>query len=120
GLRVKLEAFEDTGTAARKPGAKIDMLDNGLFGGPDGAAFLRDVFSVVTPPSWLAPEVRRAVERVGRLSGSERQSAAAALADRLVARDVPAIPYGNRVNGEFLAPSLGCRVLAPLSGGVDL
>jgi DNA-binding SARP family transcriptional activator/ABC-type oligopeptide transport system substrate-binding subunit/outer membrane protein assembly factor BamB len=121
GLRVKLKAFDDPDAAAAEPGAKIDIKDQGLIGGyPDGAAFLRDVFSIPVPASWLSSDVKRAVERVNRLSGSERRSAAAALADRLVMRDVPVIPYGNRADGEFLAPTLGCRVFPPLSGGVDL
>jgi hypothetical protein len=86
----------------------------------DGPDFLQSVFFGVMPPSWRLPEVARAVERVGRLSGGERQSAAVALAHRLDVRDVPVIPYGNRVNGEFFAPTLGCRVFPPASGGVDL
>jgi hypothetical protein len=78
------------------------------------------VFFYVLPPPWRSAEVSHAVERLSRLWGTERQSAAAALADRLVVHDVPVIPYGNRVNGEFFAPSLGCRVFPPPSGGVDL
>jgi hypothetical protein len=35
-------------------------------------------------------------------------------------RDLPVIPYGNRVQGELFAPSAGCRVFPPTSGGVDL
>jgi DNA-binding SARP family transcriptional activator/ABC-type transport system substrate-binding protein len=120
GLRVRLKAFEDAGTAARKRGAKIDMMDQGIYGQADVPSFMHGVFFYAMPPSWVLPEVGRAVERVGRLSGSARQSAAAALADRLVARDVPLIPYGNKVNGEFLARRLGCRVFPPASSGVDL
>jgi hypothetical protein len=120
GLRFRLEAFEDPGAAARKRGAKIDMTDQGLYSNPDGPSFLHGVFSQAMPHSWMLPEVSRAVERVDRLWGSARQSAAAALADRLVARDVPLIPYGNKVNAEFLAPTLGCRIFPPASSGVDL
>jgi DNA-binding SARP family transcriptional activator/ABC-type transport system substrate-binding protein len=120
GLRVKLKAFPYPDAAAAKPGAKIDIFDQGLWGYPDGAAFLQGVFFYSMPPSWLAAHLRHAVERVSRLSGTERSAAAAALADRLVVRDVPVIPYGNRVQGEFFAPSLGCRVFPPFSGGVDL
>jgi DNA-binding SARP family transcriptional activator/ABC-type transport system substrate-binding protein/outer membrane protein assembly factor BamB len=120
GLRVRLKEFEDAGAAARKRGAKIDMMDQGIYGWPDGPSFLDSVFFYAMPPSWVLPEAGRAVERLGRLSGSARQSAAEALADRLIARDVPLIPYGNKVNGEFLAPTLGCRVFPPASSGVDL
>jgi DNA-binding SARP family transcriptional activator/ABC-type transport system substrate-binding protein len=120
GLRVKLKAFKDPTAAVDTPGAKIDMYDNGNFGYPDGPAFLHDVFFYVLPPPWRSAEVSHAVERVSQLWGTERQSAAAALADRLVVDEVPVIPYGNRVNGEFFGPSLGCRIFPPFSGGVDL
>jgi hypothetical protein len=70
------------------------------------------------PPSWLPPGVRRAVERVSRLSGNERQSAAAALADRLIVNAVPLIPIGNHVLGEFFGSTVGCRIFPP--SGVDL
>jgi DNA-binding SARP family transcriptional activator/ABC-type transport system substrate-binding protein len=120
GLRVRLKAFGNPDAAARKRGAKIDMRDQGIYGWPDGPSFLDGVFYYAMPPSWVRPEVGQAVERLGRLSGSARQSAAAALADRVVAHDVPLIPYGNKVNAEFLAPTLGCRIFPPASSGVDL
>jgi extracellular solute-binding protein (family 5) len=118
GLRVRIKAFSYPGSAARS-GARIDMADQG-FGAPDAADFLHGLFYGVMPPSWVRPELSRAALRVRRLSGSERQAAAAALADRLDTRDLPVIPYGNRVNGEFFAPTLGCRVFPPRGGGVDL
>jgi class 3 adenylate cyclase/ABC-type transport system substrate-binding protein len=119
GLRVKVEVLEDP-AALGEPGAKIDIIDGGLFGYLDGAGFLERVLSDTIPSPWLTSRVRHAVARVGRLSGKERESAAAALADRLVVRDIPVIAYGNRVQGEFFAPTLGCRVFPPASGGVDL
>jgi hypothetical protein len=57
---------------------------------------------------------------VTRLTGNERWSAAGRLADRLAAHDVPLIAYGNRVEGEFFASTVGCRVFPPASYGVDL
>jgi hypothetical protein len=72
------------------------------------------------PARWLAPSVRRAVERVNRLSGSERQAAAGALADRLLEHYVPLVAIGNRAQGELLAPTVGCRVFPPTGRGVDL
>jgi hypothetical protein len=93
---------------------------NGLWGYPDGAAFLESVVFESIPPSWRSSDVRDAVERVNRLAGDKRRSAAAVLADRLVVRDVPVIPYGNRVNGELFSPTVGCRVFSPVSNGVDL
>ena len=120
GLRVRLEVFKDPGVAARKRGAKIDMTDQGVYSNPDGPSFLHGVFSIAMPSPWMLPEVGSAVERVGRLWGTARQSAAAELADRLVARDVQLIPYGNKINAEFFAPTLGCRIFPPASSGVDL
>jgi DNA-binding SARP family transcriptional activator/ABC-type transport system substrate-binding protein/DNA-binding beta-propeller fold protein YncE len=120
GLRVTLKAFAN-GPQAVSRGVKIDMADNGLGGGHlDGADFLDGVFFIAMPPSWVPSQLGRAVKRVGRLWGSERQAAAGALAHRLDVRDLPVIPYGNRMNGEFFAPSLGCRVFPPATGGVDL
>jgi hypothetical protein len=72
------------------------------------------------PRGWLTPAVRQAVETVSRLSGSERQSAAGALADRLLKRDVPLVAIGNRVQGELFAPTVGCRVFPATGAGVDL
>jgi hypothetical protein len=43
---------------------------------------------------------------VGWPTGGEGDGGAA---DRLVVRDVPVIPYGNRVNGELFSPTVGCR-----------
>ena len=120
GLRVKLEAFKDTFAAAAKRSPRIDIMDNGLWGYPDGAAFLESVVFASIPPSWRSSEVMNAVERVNRLAGNERLAAAAALVDRLVVSDVPVIPYGNRVNGEVFAPTVGCRIFPPASYGVDL
>jgi hypothetical protein len=72
------------------------------------------------PSNWLTPAVKRAVERVIRMSGGKRQAAAGALADRLLARDVPLVAIGNRAEGEVFAPTVGCRVFAPTGRGVDL
>jgi hypothetical protein len=71
-------------------------------------------------PSWLPPGVKHAVERLSRLSGNERQSGAAALADLLVVGAVPLTPDGNHVRAEFFDPTLGCRIFPPISQGVDL
>jgi hypothetical protein len=73
-----------------------------------------------TPTSWLSPEMRHKVESLDRLSGAERQSVAAALADRLARDSVPAIAYGFNVQGEFFASTVGCCIFPPLSFGVDL
>jgi DNA-binding SARP family transcriptional activator/ABC-type transport system substrate-binding protein/outer membrane protein assembly factor BamB len=118
GIRVRLKVGGDFGPTDRKEAAKFDILDSGLYGYPDNAAFLETVFSEGMPASWLPPGVSHAVERVSRLSGNERQSAAAVLADRLVLNAVPLIPDGSHVLGEFFGSTLRCRIFPP--SGVDL
>jgi DNA-binding SARP family transcriptional activator/ABC-type transport system substrate-binding protein len=125
GLRVKLPLLRgnpgETFNRIMAGGGQIDLADGGLIGSIDGADFLQSVVSTGPGPRWfLTSDVKRAVERVTRLTGNERSSAAGALADRLVVHDVPLIPYGNRVQGEFFAPTVGCSVFPPAGFGVDL
>jgi ABC-type transport system substrate-binding protein len=121
GIRVAIKEYENAFEAASKPGAKIDILDSGIqLDYPDSASFLVRMFNDAMPPSWMSPEVRRAVGKLAGLAGADRQSVAAAVADRLAADAVPVIAYGNLVQGELLAPSVGCRVFPPFSPGVDL
>jgi hypothetical protein len=72
------------------------------------------------PRGWVRADVQRAVESIALLRGRRRQSAAAALADRLVAEDIAVIAWGNLVQGEFFSPRLGCKVFPPMGYGVDL
>jgi DNA-binding SARP family transcriptional activator/ABC-type transport system substrate-binding protein len=124
GLRVKLIALPDDLEKLNRildRGGKIDLVDGGLFASIDGADFLESAVTVGPAPArFLTKKVRSAVKGVTRLTGNERWSAAGRLADRLAAHDVPLIAYGNRVEGEFFAPTVGCRVFPPASYGVDL
>jgi hypothetical protein len=120
GIRLVFKPLKQAQVYAPAGHARIDMEDSGVIDGPDGASFLALVFSISVPPTWLTPGVRQAVERVSRLSGSERQAAAGALADRLVMREVPIVAIGNRAQGELFAPTVGCRVFPPTGAGVDL
>ncbi len=124
GIRLALKPLqpERLGRALDTGHPRIDLLDGGLIDGSDGASFLARVFltSGSMPRRWMTPAVRQAVERVNRLSGSERQVAAGALADRLVVREVPLVAIGNRAQGELFAPTVGCRVFPPAGAGVDL
>jgi ABC-type transport system substrate-binding protein/streptogramin lyase len=102
---------------------RIDLADAGITSGsPDGASLLESVFVTTgsVPRRWLTPRVMRKVEKVNSLSGYERQAAAGALADQLLARDVPLVAIGNRAQGELFAPTVGCRVFPPTDRGVDL
>lgn len=124
GFHVEIKEYANTYAAADNPRAGIDMLDTGVgLDYPDAASFLGRMFvnrEPATPSSWLSPDVRRKVDSLLRLSGPERQSAAAQLADRLARDSVPAIAYGYYVQGEFFAPAVGCRTFPPVSYGVDL
>jgi DNA-binding SARP family transcriptional activator/ABC-type transport system substrate-binding protein/outer membrane protein assembly factor BamB len=126
GLRVKLITFPDEETFNRilDRGGEIDLVDGGLFASIDGADFLESAVTVggpgAAPRRFLTQKVRSEVKRVTRLTGKERWSAAGRLADRLAAYDVPLIAYGNRVEDELFAPTVGCRVFPPESYGVDL
>ena len=122
GIRLVLKPLADSTRALETGRPRIDLMDSGVFDGNDGASFLEGVLvtSGSVPARWLAPSVRRAVERVNRLSGSERQAAAGALADRLLEHYVPLVAIGNRAQGELLAPTVGCRVFPPTGRGVDL
>jgi hypothetical protein len=122
GIRVRVKAYGNAFQAAGQSGAKIDILDAGAeIEYPDSAGFLANMLSANSMPSeWLSPSVTRVVANLSRLSGSRRQAAAAALADRLAVRDVPVIAYGNRVQGEFFSPRLGCRIFPSMGFGVDL
>jgi DNA-binding SARP family transcriptional activator/ABC-type transport system substrate-binding protein len=123
GLRVKLIVLPDVDTFNRilDRGGEIDLVDGGLFASIDGADFLESAVTVgPAPPRFLTQRVRNEVKTVTRLTGNKRWSAVRRLADRLAAYDVPLIAYGNRVEDELFAPTVGCRVFPPASYGVDL
>jgi ABC-type oligopeptide transport system substrate-binding subunit len=121
GIHVQIKEFADASGAAGKRGARIDILDDGTrLDYPDSASFLEQMLLRDVPQGWVTAAVRDEVARVAGLSGPERQSAAAVLADRLAVEGVPVIPTGVGVQGEFFAPALGCRVFPPFGSGVDL
>jgi ABC-type transport system substrate-binding protein len=123
GLRVKLIVLPDVDTFNRilDRGGEIDLVDGGLFASIDGADFLESAVTLGPAPArFLTQRVRNEVKTVTRLTGNKRWSAVRRLADRLAAYDVPLIAYGNRVEDELFAPTVGCRVFPPASYGVDL
>jgi serine/threonine protein kinase/ABC-type oligopeptide transport system substrate-binding subunit len=121
GIQVNVRQYPNPLAAAAKPGARIDLLlSRTQLDYPDSASFLRRLVFADTPRGWVRADVRRAVEDVGRLRGDRRQSAAAALADRFVTKDIAMIAWGNLVQGEFFSRRLGCKVFPPMGYGVDL
>jgi len=121
GIQVRLKAYRNPLAAATRPGSPIDLLAGVTqLDYPDSASFLGRVFLNDVPRQWVRPQVRRQVKRVFALSGAARQSAAGALAGRLVRSNAGVIPLGNPVQGELFSSHLGCRVFPPTGYGADL
>jgi ABC-type oligopeptide transport system substrate-binding subunit len=121
GIRVQVRAYENPFQAAQDPRTPIDILDSATrLDFADPASFLTEMLSASMPAYWVPADVRRQVERLARLTGAERQSRAAQVARRLASRAAPVIAYGTTIQGELLAPSVGCRVFPPFSYGVDI
>ncbi len=83
-------------------------------GDRDPATFLIQVLSVA-PPSWLPEGVAEQLEALSRLTGAERRSTAASLADRLATDEVPIAAICSGAVPMLLSPSLGCRVFLPFA-----
>ena len=122
GIRVIVAVSEDPFADAGRPGARVDILDTGIYDlpYPDSASWLQQLLVANSPPGWLPADVARDISRTNRLRGPSRRTDAAALARQLTTSVVPVVPYGVTVQGEFLAPSLGCRIFPPFGYGVDL
>jgi len=120
GIRVQVRTYDNPYEVARRPNSPIDILDSATrLDYADAASFLTRMLGEDVPRSWLPPEVRRQVRRLGQLSGPERSSAAAEAAVSLAVQ-APAIAYGTTVQGELFRPSVGCRIFPPFAYGVDL
>jgi DNA-binding SARP family transcriptional activator/ABC-type oligopeptide transport system substrate-binding subunit len=119
GIDVTISAVADLDRALRR-GARFDLVDSEtelLY--PDSASYLAQVIRDI-PRGWVQPAVQAEVERVAKRSGAARQTAAAALADRLTARYVNVVAYGAAQSSQFIDPRIGCRVLTPAAYGLDL
>ena len=86
---------------------------------PDSASFLAQAIREI-PREWLQPAVRATVDRVATQSGANRQTAAAALADRLSARYANVVAYGAHHTSQVINPRIRCRVLTPAAYGLEL
>ena len=72
------------------------------------------------PGWWLPPGVAQELEELASLTGAERRSTAAALADRLAVDEVPVAMIWSAAVPTLLSPNVGCRVFPPFGYGVDL
>jgi ABC-type transport system substrate-binding protein len=119
GIRVELERVLDAETALRSgEGFDVADLETGILY-PDSASFLATLASDM-PAGWMAPSSRDAVREVAATGGRRRQPAAAALADRLVTRDIPLAAYGVPGVAQFAGPRIGCRRFSSFGYGLDL
>jgi ABC-type transport system substrate-binding protein len=66
------------------------------------------------------PKFNRQMDAAAALSGDTRYAAYAKLDADLMREAVPIIPYANEYRVEFVSRRLGCVVLAPGAGGLDL
>jgi ABC-type oligopeptide transport system substrate-binding subunit len=121
GIHTTIKEFSNPGLVFNSGDPNIDMVDDGTeLDYPDPASFLTLLLQQNMPDGWLSQQVSNEVDQVARFSGKARASAAVALATRLATQEVPVIPYGYQVQGEFFAPKLGCTVFPPMGYGVDL
>jgi DNA-binding SARP family transcriptional activator/ABC-type oligopeptide transport system substrate-binding subunit/outer membrane protein assembly factor BamB len=119
GIDVRIRAVANLDRALRH-GARFDLLDGETeLPYPDSASFLAQAIRDI-PRGWVQPAVRTKVERVAKLSGADRHTAAAALADRLTARSVNVVAYGAHQTSQYIDPRIRCRVLTPTAYGLDL
>ncbi len=86
---------------------------------PDPATWLYDLVAKAAPEGWIAVEARQEIDRILKLTGDERQSAAAVLADRLTS-DLALIPFVNEVYGQFVSQRLGCLAFQSSYAYLDL
>jgi hypothetical protein len=96
GIDVRPVIVDDLAAALRNSAADIQLaaLRTGL-DYPDPGSFLTQMLGKDVPAGWLPSSTRVAVDRLAKLTGSARDRAAHALADRLATGDVPIVAYGT-------------------------
>lgn len=121
GIRVQAVEVDDVGAAMRDPGAGIQLVSlSTTLDYPDPASFLTRMLGEDVPASWLPPDVRQRLARLGNLLGMDRDRAAVALAARLEKYDVPVVAVATQELGTVVGPRLGCRVWNGVDAGFDL
>jgi ABC-type transport system substrate-binding protein len=69
--------------------------------------------------SWSRPGFRARLRRARRLSGGARRSAYRQI-EREILRAAPIVPYGSFYSGDYFARKVGCKVVPPGVGVIDL
>ena len=120
GINVEFDGFSVLGDPNER-GTKVDLIGRGTeLWYPDPATFLYDMLLFEMPGWWLPEGVAQELEELAGLTGAERRSTAAALADRLAVDEVPVAMIWSAAVPTLLSPNLGCRVFPPFGYGVDL
>ena len=66
------------------------------------------------------PWVNRRIDPASRLKGVARRRAWAELDVDLMRRDPPGAPFLSGARADLVSPSLGCYLLHPVVGGIDI
>ena len=124
GISVEIQAVHDLYEKAVDRGTDLlGTAANAYWGDPvellSGAFGLFGLFRDI-PPSWVPDGVAEEIEALSQLSGPERWSAAASLADRVATDEVVVAPELIGANPTLLSSSLGCRIFPPFGYSVDL
>ena len=117
GIVVEIEEVRNVHGAVWEGSEDFDLVALEWSGGDwDTATYLIQILSETMPPSWLPEGVSDRLEALSGLTGVERRSTAAALADELATDEVPIAATLSGTAPMLLGPSLGCRVFLPFVG----
>jgi ABC-type transport system substrate-binding protein/class 3 adenylate cyclase/streptogramin lyase len=118
GIAVRIKEVESSIDAIQQPGAPYD-LKLAFTGGVkplDSTAYLLGTLGPNPPPSWFSPMVRTLASR---LREAPNETAAFAIINGPLMREVPYIGVAYSVSGAFFSPRVGCRLFPPASYGID-
>ena len=122
GLRVHVRTFDHVTLYARlaRRHEPFDLAPGTWMPDyPDPAAMLNGMLAGPTYPSFDDRRYRRRLAAADRLVGPERYLAFRRIAQTLLRRAAPIIPYGNGTNQEFFSARIGCQTYG-FYYGVDL
>jgi ABC-type transport system substrate-binding protein/class 3 adenylate cyclase/tRNA A-37 threonylcarbamoyl transferase component Bud32 len=128
GIDVSIQSFDDPYSEAYKPGAGWDLLmaSWGL-DWPDPS----DIFDVLVsdvgyrpswspPPALSDPHVSSALRAANPLLPPKRYASYRRIERSLLTGEMPLVPYETPVLPEFFSSRIGCKVVQPVVGQVDI
>jgi ABC-type transport system substrate-binding protein/class 3 adenylate cyclase len=111
------EEEDDYPGDALEPGSDIDLLGHGTGTGiPDPVNLMGGLHEDL----WIGEANLRELDRLEGLSGQERIDEAASFAQRIVADEFLVIPTGYPISAYLLAERIGCGLVQPAIGALDL